>query len=172
MPSETPTFLTPDQLPRFTNTECEDDKCMSNTMSTHHQLFVTEGSTAIAQNKPLVTYSRFSETSVAKFSGSDPATPRGTPCVRYVRPKQFTSRGGAVLCEASPVPYYFSLSDDVMNDVVSHKSGCTCSNFTLVFTLLYLECIYGILHHSTHHHSMKINMELAKLRTIQRLLAT
>ena len=28
-----------------------------------------------------------------------------------------------------------------MNDVVTHKSGCTCSNFVLVFTLLCLECI-------------------------------
>ena len=63
-----------------------------------------------------------------------------------------------------------------MNDVVTHKSGCTCSNFVLVFTLLYLEFIkkkiYKEKNHSSHHHSMKVNMELAKLRTIQRLLAT
>ena len=28
-----------------------------------------------------------------------------------------------------------------MNDVVTHKCGCTCSNFLLVFTLLYLEFV-------------------------------
>ena len=28
-----------------------------------------------------------------------------------------------------------------MNYAVTHKSGCTCSNFVLVFTLLYLELI-------------------------------
>ena len=79
LPSETPTFLTPDPLPRFTNTECEDHKCTSNIMSTHHQLFVTEGSTVITKKKPLVTCYRFYKTSVGNFSGSDPTTPRGTP---------------------------------------------------------------------------------------------
>ena len=51
LPSETPTFLTPDSLPRFTHTECEDHKCMSSAMSTHHQLFETEGSTVITKKE-------------------------------------------------------------------------------------------------------------------------
>ena len=67
LPSETPTFLTPDPLPRFTNTECENHKCMSSAMSTQHQLFETEGSTVITKKKPLVTCYRIYKTTYAKF---------------------------------------------------------------------------------------------------------
>ena len=62
-PSHTPTFLTPDPLPRFINTEYEDHICMS----THHQLIVTEGSTVITKKKPLVTCSRNCEKTEGDF---------------------------------------------------------------------------------------------------------
>ena len=61
------TPLTPDPLPRFTNTEYEDHICMSNQMSTHHQPFVTEGSTIITKKKPVVTCSRNCEKSEGDF---------------------------------------------------------------------------------------------------------
>ena len=60
-------LLTPDPLPRFTNTEYEDHICMCNQMSTHHQLFVAEGSTVITKKKPLVTCSRMCEPSGVIF---------------------------------------------------------------------------------------------------------
>ena len=43
---------------------------------------------------------------VAHVSKSEPATSRGSPCVRYVRPKPLTSRVDALLCEASPLPHF------------------------------------------------------------------
>ena len=49
--------------------------------------------------------------SVGKFSGSDPATPRGTPCVRYVRHNKFTSLYCTKLRQ-----FHISLSGEVMND--------------------------------------------------------
>ena len=80
--------LKSDPLRRDTYADCVDHKYMSNKMSTHHQPFAV-----ITKKKPLMTCSRFLER-----SGSCPAkpsnqlaTPPGTPCVRYVRPKKFTT---------------------------------------------------------------------------------
>jgi len=135
-PSHTSTFLTPDPLPRFTNTEYEDHICMSNKMSTHHQLFVTEGSTVITKKKPLVTCSIICEASEGIFQEVTRRPRVGhLACVMFAPTN--SSREKTLYC-AKLRQFQINFHWVMMWWMIS---GCTCSNFVLVFTLLYFECI-------------------------------
>ena len=148
-PTNTPTFLTPDSLRRFTNTDCEDHECMCNTISTHHQLLVMERSAVITKKEAfndVLTFFFFTM-NVAHVSKSEPATSRGSPCVRYVRPKPLTSRVDALLCEASPLPYFTEYGSGL---IIYYPLNVAVLLITF-FTLLYLECIKKKFYKGTNH---------------------